>query len=219
MFDRSFISPPEHLHLIKARTEELKFNMASEDRTGALLQVLAASKPGGKMLELGTGTGIGTSWLLSGMDETATLVSVETDAILQDVACKILGRDKRLRLLIQDAAAFLRKQPQQSFDLVFADAMPGKFESLDDALAIVKPGGFYIIDDLLPQANWPAGHGDRVDKLIHRLSADPRFAMLPMTWASGIAVLTRLAPPSEPLPKRKHLIRSVTISKEAERTK
>jgi predicted O-methyltransferase YrrM len=206
------------LHAIKARTEELKFNMASEDRTGALLQVLAASKPGGKMLELGTGTGIGTSWLLSGMNETATLVSVETDPILQDIACKILGRDKRLRLVLQDAAAFLRKQAQQSFDLVFADAMPGKFESLDDALDVVKPGGFYIIDDLLPQANWPAGHGNKVDKLLHRLSADPRFAMLPLTWASGVAVLTRLAQPAEPRAERKHLIRGVTISKEPERT-
>jgi predicted O-methyltransferase YrrM len=219
MFDKSFISPPEHLHMIKARTEELKFKMASEDRIGALLQVLAASKPGGKMLELGTGTGIGTAWLLSGMDETATLVSIETDPILQDVACEILGPDRRLRLLIQDGATFLRKQPKQSFDLVFADAMPGKFESLDDALDVVAPGGFYIIDDLLPQANWPTGHGAKVDKLLHRLSADPRFAMLPMTWASGVSVLTRLAPPSDPRSKRKHLIRGVTISKEAERTK
>jgi predicted O-methyltransferase YrrM len=72
MIDTAFINQPDQLPRIKVRTEELKFNMASEDRTGALLAVLAASKPGGKLLELGTGTGIGTSWLLAGMDETAT---------------------------------------------------------------------------------------------------------------------------------------------------
>jgi len=198
MFDKAFINSPQQLPAIKARTEELKFNMASEDRTGALLQVLAASKPGGRLLELGTGTGIGTSWLLSGIDESATLVSVETDEILQNIAREILGSDKRLRLVLEDGAAFLRKQPTQSFDLVFADAMPGKFDSLDDALAVVKPGGFYIIDDLLPQPNWPDGHGEKVDNLMYRLSADPRFAMLPMIWATGVAILTRLAPLSKP---------------------
>ena len=198
MLDKTLINPPQQLSAIKTRTEELKFNMASEDRTGALLQVLAASKPGGRLLELGTGTGIATSWLLSGMDESATLVSVETDETLQNIAHEILGSDKRLSLALEDGAAFLRKQPTQSFDLVFADAMPGKFESLDDALAAVKPGGFYIIDDLLPQPNWPGGHGQKVDNLMYRLSADPRFAMLPMVWASGVAVLTRLAPLSKP---------------------
>jgi hypothetical protein len=29
-------------------------------------------KPGGRFLELGTGTGHGTAWLLSGMDSTST---------------------------------------------------------------------------------------------------------------------------------------------------
>ena len=198
MFDKAFINPPPQLPTIKARTEQLKFNMASEDRTGALLQILAASKPGGSLLELGTGTGIGTSWLLSGMDEIATLTSIETDENLQAIAHEMLGSDRRLTLVLEDGAVFLPKQPAQSFDLVFADAMPGKFESLDDALAVVKPGGFYIIDDLLPQPNWPDGHGEKVDKLMNRLSADPRFAMLPMIWASGVAVLTRLAPLAQP---------------------
>src|ERR1700722_4808915 len=102
MFDIAFISRPVQLPAIKAHTEELKFNMGSEDRTGALLQVLAASKPGGKLLELGTGTGIGTCWLLAGMDETATLVSVETDEGLLGVARENLGTDKRLSLVLED---------------------------------------------------------------------------------------------------------------------
>jgi predicted O-methyltransferase YrrM len=121
-------------------------------------------------------------------------VSVETDEVLQRNAREILGADQRLSLVLEDGAEFLLRQPEQSFDLLFADAMAGKFESLDDALAVVKPGGFYIIDDLLPQPNWPDGHGKRVDELMYRLSADPRFAMLPMIWASGVPVLTHLAP-------------------------
>ena len=61
MLDKPFITPPTELPSIEARTTEFDFGMASESRTGALLQVLAASKPGGRLLELGTGTGIATA--------------------------------------------------------------------------------------------------------------------------------------------------------------
>jgi predicted O-methyltransferase YrrM len=182
---------PHQLPTLIARTKELQFDMASEEHTGALLQVLAASKPGGKLLELGTGTGIGTAWLLSGMDDTSTLSSVETDERMQGVARDVLGSDSRLNLILEDGATFLRRQPEKIFDLIFADAMPGKFEVLDETLKLVKHGGFYVIDDLLPQPNWPEGHGGRVDILMYRLSADPRFSMVPISWSTGVAVLVR----------------------------
>ena len=56
MDDLSYIRPPVALARILKRTTDLRFEMASEDRTGALLRTLAASKPGGRFLELGTGT-------------------------------------------------------------------------------------------------------------------------------------------------------------------
>jgi predicted O-methyltransferase YrrM len=43
------------------------FTMASDVLTGSLLRTLAGSKPSGKFLELGTGTGLSTSWILDGM--------------------------------------------------------------------------------------------------------------------------------------------------------
>ncbi len=65
---------------ITADTAAAGFTMASEPKTGALLSVLAASKPGGRLLELGTGTGIGTAWMLSGMDADRTLDTVDVEA-------------------------------------------------------------------------------------------------------------------------------------------
>ena len=191
MLDKPCMHRPSQLATLIARTEELKFDMASEQHTGALLKVLAASKPGGELLELGTGTGIGTCWLLSGMDQTATLTSVETDERVQSAAREVLGSDPRLTLILEDGATFIRRQPEKTYDLIFADAMPGKFELLDETLQLVKPGGFYVIDDLLPQPNWPEGHGSKVDVLMDRLSADPRFSMVPLTWSTGVAVLVR----------------------------
>ncbi|MGA2726856.1 MAG: class I SAM-dependent methyltransferase [Terracidiphilus sp.] len=194
MDDLGYLKPPRALAAIQARTTELNFDMASEPRTGALLQMLAASKPGGRLLELGTGTGMATAWLLSGMDAASTLISVDTDEEVQAVAREILGHDTRLKLLSHDGAAFLWRQPKKSFDLVFADAIPGKYEALDEALAIVKPGGYYVIDDMLPQPNWPEGHGDKAQALLDRLATDPRFVMLPLVWSTGVVVLVRKSP-------------------------
>jgi predicted O-methyltransferase YrrM len=195
MDDLSYIRPPAALALILERTQALSFNMASEPRTGALLRTLAASKPSGRLLELGTGTGIATAWLLAGMDAGSTLISVDTDAKVQAVAHECLGFDPRLSLVTEDGASFLRRQPPQRFDLVFADAMPGKYEALDDALAVVKPGGFYVIDDMLPQPNWPEGHAEKVPVLLKGLATDHRLVVAPMTWASGVVIAVRNADP------------------------
>src|SRR3954468_11398805 len=166
MTELDYIQAPESLNPILVRTQVLNFGMASEPRTGALLQTLAASKPSGRLLELGTGTGIATSWLLAGMDENSLLTSVDTDPQLQAIAREVLGSDRRLTLITEDGASFLRRQTPQSYDVVFADAMPGKYESLEQALAVLKPGGFYIVDDMLPQPNWPEGHAEKVPVLL-----------------------------------------------------
>jgi predicted O-methyltransferase YrrM len=204
MYESPFFTPPPQLAAIQACSVALDFTMVSERGAGNLLQVLAASKPGGRFLELGTGTGIATAWLLSGMDETSTLISIDTDEHVQSVAREILGGDPRLTLITEDAEAWLNSrvaalkpasQPggdqEGKFDLVFADAMPGKFIARDQALALVAPGGFYVVDDLLPQPNWPEGHAEKIPPLLYTLSSHPGFFSLPLAWASGIAVLVR----------------------------
>ncbi|MEO8481394.1 MAG: hypothetical protein ABI634_04240 [Acidobacteriota bacterium] len=47
---------------VTGETAAIGFTRASETRTGAMLATLAASNPGGRMLEVGTGTGVATSW-------------------------------------------------------------------------------------------------------------------------------------------------------------
>lgn len=182
---------PAVLDALEQRTREIGFGMASEPLVGALLRTLARSKPGGRMLELGTGTGVGSAWLLDGMDAAAKLISVDTEAAGQAVAREFLDGDKRLDLVTGDALEFLGRQARESFDLVFADAMPGKYEGLEEALAVVARGGFYVIDDLRPQANWPEGHAAKVPVLIERLAADERFEIAPMAWSSGVVVAVR----------------------------
>ena len=176
---------------IAQRTAELGFDMASDTATGALLKALAANKPAGRLLEIGTGTGLATSWLLAGMDGRATLVSVDNDPRCQQIARDELDGDGRLSFVLQDGPAFLRRQKRAAFDLVFADAWPGKYDGLDAALALLKPGGIYVADDMLPQPNWPDGHQARVEAWLADMQARTGYATVRLDWASGIFIAVR----------------------------
>jgi predicted O-methyltransferase YrrM len=191
MNDLEINRTPPAFHAIVSDTNALDFTMVSEPKVGALLAVLAASKPSGRLLELGTGTGHGTAWLLSGMDSKSSLDSVDTDASVVAVAQRHLGSDGRVTFHIGDGAEFIQHAPSGQFDLIYADAWPGKFTHLDEVLALLRPGGIYVIDDLLPQPNWPDGHAPKVPVLIDNLERRNEFASVKLAWASGLMVVVR----------------------------
>lgn len=191
MQDLAWIAAPLDIRPIENSTRALKFPMASEPLVGALLRVLAAAKPGGRFLELGTGTGMATAWLLDGMNATSTLTSVDVDPDVQQIARNVLGDDRRLTLELVDGLEFLARQQAEGFDLVFADAMAGKYDGLDAALRVVKPGGFYVIDDMLPQPSWPDGHAAKIPLLMNALASHPDFDIVPLIWATGLVIAVR----------------------------
>jgi predicted O-methyltransferase YrrM len=176
---------------IVADNAAIGFTMMSEPKVGALLAALAASKPGGRVLELGTGTGHGTAWLLSGMDAASTLDTVDTDEHVVAVARRHLGGDRRVTFHVTDSASFLAARQSAEFDLIYADAWPGKFSHLDEALALLKPGGIYVIDDLLPQPNWPEGHAPKVPVLVDDIERRAGFTTVRLAWASGLMLVVR----------------------------
>lgn len=197
MDDQAFTRTPRTLSGIRGDTEALGFSMASEPKTGALLAALAASKPGGRFLELGTGTGVGTAWLLSGMDAASRLESVDADPACVAVARRHLATDARVTFHVMDGAEFIGQAPQGQFDLIYADAWPGKFSHLNEALSLLRVGGIYFIDDLLPQPNWPDGHAPKVPALIEALEHRSGFTTVKLSWASGLMLVVRTDVPEE----------------------
>ena len=189
MDDKVIYEYPTTLNSIVDRTQKLGFDMASEPKTGALLKALAASKPHGNFLEIGTG--LSAAWILKGMDNQSTLVSVDNDDKAQYVALEHLGEDSRIKIICADGGEWLEQNQDECYDFIFADAWPGKFSHLKLALNILSKGGVYIIDDLLPQANWPEGHAARIPELISEIKNMADFTSVRMEWASGLMLVVK----------------------------
>ncbi|WP_374012733.1 O-methyltransferase [Pseudoxanthomonas koreensis] len=193
MNDSNNIREPEVITSIWHATREVGFSMASEPLTCSFLRTLAASKPGSKFLELGSGTGLSTAWLLDGMNATATLTTVDNDEVALSVLRHHLGNDNRLTVVCSDGDEFIKGIAGQRFDFIFADTWSGKYQMLDETLALLNPGGLYVIDDMLPQSNWPDGHAEKVSALTEKLESLPMFVTSKLSWASGLIVATKCA--------------------------
>lgn len=167
------------------------FTMASDVLICSLLRTLAASKPSGKFLELGTGTGLSTSWILDGMDYDSSLISIDNEPKFLEIAKKFLGYDKRLNLLSTDGGKWVEDNKHQKFDYIFADTWHGKYLLLDEVLSMLNKGGLYIIDDMLPQPNWPDGHQEKAIKLINYLETREDLLIAKQVWATGIIIAVK----------------------------
>jgi len=191
MNDSNIQNIPTILPKIQRKSEEIGFTMPSDIYIGTFLKTLIASKPKGRFLELGTGIGLSLSWMIEGMDTASHLITVDNDAELIEVAKAFFGADQRLEILCQDGSEWIKSYIGAKFDVVFADAWPGKYSEIDEILDLVQLGGFYIIDDMSAQPNWPDGHQDNVNELVSYLENRKDFTLTKMEWSTGLIIAVR----------------------------
>lgn len=175
-----------------AKSREIGFGMSSDVYIGTLLKTLVASKSNGNFLELGTGIGLSLAWMIKGMDKNSQIISVDNDSELIQIANAFFQGESRLELVCADGGAWLESYDGATFDLIFADAWPGKYSHLDRVLELLKIGGFYIIDDMRKQPNWPSGHEEKVKELVQILEKREDITLTKMDWSTGLIVAVKI---------------------------
>ena len=174
----------------KRRAKDLRFVSACEDGVGRLLAVLAAAVPrGGRILEVGTGVGVGLAWIVAGLArrDDVELVSIEGDLRLVESA---RGWDwpATVRILAGDARDLLPDLGR--FDLVFVDAAPVKYGPIDAMVRLLRPGGMLLIDDLCATAEASADEMRERDGLRQALLRHPDLQSIELEWASRLVLAT-----------------------------
>ncbi len=192
MEDESVIDIPEIYSEIKSKSKEIGFTMPSDVYIGTLLKVLISSKPNAHLLELGTGIGLSLSWMIDGMDDFSKLITVDNDPKLITIAKQYFGTNSQVDIICRDASDWIREYKGEKFDLVFADAWPGKYSEIDEILDLIKIGGFYVIDDMKTQPNWPKGHQFHVNTLVSYLKKRDDFNLTEMDWSTGVILAVKI---------------------------
>ncbi|NEC29255.1 transferase [Streptomyces sp. SID8111] len=140
---------------------EAGFTKSCIPEVGRLLRLAAAAKPAGVVAESGTGTGVGTAWLHSGLGAGARLVTVERDPELARGAAGVFADDDRVRVLHGDWRLLERHAP---FDVFFCDG-GGKRDDPRRVVELLAPGGILILDDFTPSPDRPPRFEGEVDEL------------------------------------------------------
>ena len=155
------------------------------NETGRLLATLAATKAG-TLAEFGTGCGVGTAWLRSGLREGTRILTAELDPKLAEAAAEIFEDDDRVDVLAADWSTMRDMGP---FALLFLDAREPKDSGADTIIDLVEPGGVVVLDDFTPCSSWPPVYEGRVDVLREQWLTDPRFTTVEVMVAPDASVL------------------------------
>ncbi|HET6253138.1 MAG TPA: HEXXH motif-containing putative peptide modification protein [Puia sp.] len=174
----------------KRRANELRFNMSCDDNVGRILAMLAASVPsGGRILEIGTGVGVGTAWIMEGLDDRTDVevISLEVQPALAN-ATREWPWPSYVQIVVCDALRTIGSIG--TFDLVFADASPLKYGRIDTVLPSIRPGGILIVDDLGEPST---SEQQRMDKNALRsvLTQHPDLHAVDMQWSTGVVLATK----------------------------
>jgi len=186
MDDNNFVNVPSYYEIIQEKTKELGFDMPSDLKVGTLLKTLTLSKSEANILELGTGTGLSLSWLIDGLTSNSKITSIDNDQNLLAIPQELFKDNQQVNIICGDAEKWIQDYEGESFDLIFADTWAGKYHTLEETFDMLKVGGFYVIDDMLEQPNWPEGHSEKAANLIDYLDKKENFTFTKMNWSTGL---------------------------------
>ncbi|WP_432011932.1 O-methyltransferase [Streptomyces cucumeris] len=152
---------PPRVALAERAATEMGFTKSCLPDVGRLLRLTATAKPGGVIAESGTGSGVGTAWLHSGLGAGARLVTVEREEELARRAAGLFADDDRVSVLTGDWRLLERHAP---FDVFFCDG-GGKRDAPEQVVELLAPGGVLVLDDFTPSPHWPPRFEGEVDEL------------------------------------------------------
>jgi predicted O-methyltransferase YrrM len=182
---------PEPVAAAQDRAITSGFSLSSEPEVGQLTACLANAVPiGGRILEIGTGCGVGLSWIVHGLGSRADVevVSVEIDSAIAKLT-RSVGWPDWVSIVEGDGADLVGTLG--SFDLIFPDAPGGKIFKLRKTISTLRPGGFLLVDDMDLTAHEDPELREGLASVRERIITHPDLVASELPIASGVIVATK----------------------------
>ncbi len=121
---------------------------------GAALRLIAAMADARSVVEIGTGAGVGSMWLLRGMRPDGVLTTIDVEPEHHRAARETFSEagiaGNRVRLISGRALDVLPRLTDAAYDLVFCDGDKTEYAGyLEQALRLLRPGGVVAFDNAL----------------------------------------------------------------------
>jgi predicted O-methyltransferase YrrM len=150
-FSENFIS--EDYFKSQARARGLELGVSdSTPGAGAFLRFLAFSLQAQSVVEVGTGSGVGSLWILDGMRSTGTLTSIDDEMEHTQIAKLAFAEadiaQTRVRLITTSVIDVISKLTDTAYDMVVLRHNPEDLSFvIGESLRILRSGGVLVIDN------------------------------------------------------------------------
>jgi len=105
------------------------------------------------VVEIGTGSGVGGLWLLSGMPSDAVLTTIDSEREHSKIAKTIFDEadiaPTRYRIITGKLIEVIGKLADNSYDLIVIRPALDLFDMVQESYRLLKPGGLLVIDQAL----------------------------------------------------------------------
>jgi predicted O-methyltransferase YrrM len=150
-YSETFIAEDSVKSAARARGVENGVTDVSQG-AGAYLRQLAHQIKAQSVVEVGTGSGVGSLWLLEGMLSSGTLTSIDDEMEHSSIAKIALAEAEieqpRFRLITNSVMDVMTKLTDRAYDLVVFRHNPEDLSfAISEAHRILRSGGVFVIDN------------------------------------------------------------------------
>jgi predicted O-methyltransferase YrrM len=158
---------------------------------GAYLRQLAHQIKAQSVVEVGTGSGVGSLWLLEGMLSSGTLTSIDDEMEHSSIAKIALAEAEieqpRFRLITNSVMDVMTKLTDRAYDLVVFRHNPEDLSfAISEAHRILRSGGVFVIDNFFGGGKVP-DPAQRDSKTIALRDAGKSIKSDTDSWVTSLA--------------------------------